>query len=153
MFTTVTADSIPDFPEFSYSQLKELFTGTYQLSQAISYLAEMTNENNEISGQITTEALNIISAQARSRNIGKRMYNVYVQYIPNSTDLSGIQDYTCECANGKRTVGCCSHIAAVIYYLSRARYLSRIVKPAGILTKIFDQNNIIPVINEGSDED
>ncbi|KYN12693.1 hypothetical protein ALC57_15133 [Trachymyrmex cornetzi] len=50
--------------------------------------------------------------------------------------------YACECANGRRTIGCCSHIAAIIYYLSYARYLSKIFKPAEILSDIFKK--IIP---------
>ena len=30
---------------------------------------------------------------------------------------------------GNRTVGCCSHVAAIIYHLSHGRYLSRIYRP------------------------
>lgn len=69
-------------------------------------------------------------------------------------DISGIKRYCCECANGNRTVGCCSHVAAIIYYLSHARYLSEIVRPAEHLTisAIFQQDEIVPTINEDSDE-
>ena len=34
-----------------------------------------------------------------------------------------------------------------------ARYLSKIVRPAEILSKLFTQNNMNPVIKEDSDED
>ena len=76
-----------------------------------------------------------------------------LKYEPNSIGVSGILEHVCDCANGNRTVGCCSHIAAIIYYLSHARYLSKIIKPAEILNKILQETNIIPVIEEDSEED
>jgi len=47
----------------------------------------------------------------------------------------------------------CSHIAAIVYYLAHARYLSKLLKPAEILSKMFQQDDIILVIEENSDED
>ena len=52
-----------------------------------------------------------------------------------------------------KTVGCCSHIAAVIYYLSHSRYLSRIINPAEVLNKLSDFEGAQPVIEEDSDDD
>ena len=43
--------------------------------------------------------------------------------------------------------------AAVLYYLSYARYLSKIFKPAEILSDVFKKNNYIPVIESDSDND
>ena len=43
-------------------------------------------------------------------------------------------------------------IAAIIYYLSDARYLSKIVRPAEILSKLFKQNDMNPVVEEDSDK-
>jgi len=65
--------------------------------------------------------------------------------------MSGVTHYACECANGRRTVGCCSHIAAIIYYLSYARYLAKIFKLAKILSDLLKKNNLIPVIESDSD--
>ena len=74
--------------------------------------------------------------------------------ISDSTGYSGVRRYCYECANGNRTVGCCSHVLAeTIYYLSRARYLSKIVRPAELLSKLFLPEQITPVINENSDDD
>ncbi|KAL4705349.1 hypothetical protein ACJJTC_006835 [Scirpophaga incertulas] len=52
-----------------------------------------------------------------------------------------------------KTVGCCAHVASVIYYLAHARYLSRILRPAEILSKIFSNDAVNVVINENSDDD
>jgi len=76
-----------------------------------------------------------------------------VKYKPSSVGISGLLQYACDCANGRRTVGCYSHIAAIVYYLVHARYLSKLLKPAEILSKMFQQDDIIPVIEENSDED
>jgi len=56
-------------------------------------------------------------------------YKTYVQYVPNKNDCDGIEWY-CTCLSGCRTVGCCSHIASVIYYLSNAKWNNDFVAPA-----------------------
>lgn len=80
-------------------------------------------------------------------------YKCYIDYEPHSTSHAGIRRHYCECANGTRTVGCCSHVAAAVYYLSHARYLARIIKPAEILNSMFLDGAAVPVIEEDSDED
>lgn len=40
-YKSVTSGDILDFPEMTERDLKILFTGSYQLGQAVSYLAEM----------------------------------------------------------------------------------------------------------------
>lgn len=67
--------------------------------------------------------------------------------------MDAIKGYYCDCANGLRTIGSCSHIAALVYYLSYGRYLSQMIRPAEILTNMFAIENVCPVIDEDSDED
>jgi hypothetical protein len=40
-----------------------------------------------------------------------------------------------------RTVGCCSHTAAIIYYFSHGKYLDSIPNPSSRLTTIFPIND------------
>ena len=152
-FNQLSSNDLLDFPEMTEKDLKILFTGSYQLSQAISYLAELMDEENTINLRCLKERNNIIKFEVRSRHINSKTYRCYIDYAPNSIGYSGVKRYCCECANGNRTVGCCSHIAAIIYYLSHARYLSKIVRPAEILSKIFNNEHVTPIINEDSDED
>ena len=91
--------------------------------------------------------------EVRSRHINSKTYHCYIEYNPNCNNYKGIKRYTCDCVNGNRTSGCYSHIAAIIYSLSHGRYLSRVIRPAEILSKIFCKENIISVINDNSDED
>ena len=59
-----------------------------------------------------------------------------MKYGPDTIGIFELLEYTCDCANGSRTVGCCSHIAAIVYYLAHVRYLSKILKLAEILSKM-----------------
>lgn len=63
--------------------------------------------------------------------------------------------YLCQCAYGNRIVGSGSHAAAIIYYLSYARFQAKIIRPMEHLTKLFDKNYLgnEVVIAEKSEED
>lgn len=99
------------------------------------------------------EQRDIIRLEVRSRHINSKVYKAYVQYQPDSVGINGIKRYCCNCANSNRTIGCCSHIAAIVFYLSHARYLSKILQPAQILTTLFDFEDVTPVIGEDSDKE
>lgn len=152
-FQQMSSADMMDFPEMTAKELKIFFTGSYQLKQAVSYLAEIMDSDNNIHINYLKETPNIVKMEIRSRHIKSKTYRCYIDYLPNSTGSCGIKRYCCECANGNRTIGCCSHVAAVIYYLSHARYLAKIVRPAAILSKLFLADNVTTVINEDSDED
>jgi hypothetical protein len=149
----VNSDSVLDFPELNEADLKNLFTGTYQLSQALSYLAEMIDDDGKLTLKYHRDDSHILKVQVQSRHVGAKQYRCYVHYTPNSTGVTAIRRHYCECKNGARTVGCCSHVATVIYYLSHARYLAKIVRPAAILSSLFNRGADIPVVEEDSDED
>lgn len=152
-FQALSSTDVLDFPEISETQLTIFFTGTYQYSQAISYLAEMMKEDGSIDMHYVKDRYNILKVQVPSRHISKNAYRCFMEYSRNATDVSGITRYYYECANGMRTVGCCSHLAAIIYYLGHARFLSKIVRPAEILTKLFKNKDIPITIEDDSDND
>ena len=152
LFASLSSNDVLDFPELTEQDLKIFFTGTYQLKQAISYLAELMDENDQINLAYLKETAEVIKIQIRSRHIKSKTYNCYIHYTPEAIGAAAIKRYYYECANGTRTVGCCSHVTAIVYYLSHARFLSKIIKPAEILTKIFD-SDVLPVINEDNDDD
>ena len=153
-FTICTTDGfILDFPEMTKRDLKTFFTGTYQLSQAVSYLAEMVDKDDKLKIEYVKDESNVLKIRVPSRHISRTTYRCFLRYKPNSVGISGLTHYFCECANGQRTVGCCSHIAAIVYYLSHARYLSRIFRPAEILSDVFKKIDYVPVIESDSDND
>lgn len=152
-FHALSSMDVMDFPEMTETELKIFFTGTYQYSQAISYLAEMMRRDGSIDMHVVKDRSNILKVQVASRHISRKTYHCFLEYIPNTNDVSGIQRHYCECTNGIRTVGCCSHLAAIIYYLSNARYMSKIIRPAKTLTKLFRNEQISVTIKYDSDND
>ncbi|EZA54576.1 hypothetical protein X777_05697 [Ooceraea biroi] len=141
IFQSISSD-MSNFPEMTIKDLTILFTETYQLSQAVSYLAEMIDKDGQIKVQYIKEQSDVLKLQVPSRHINRKMYRCFLKYKPNSVGISGLLQYACDCANGSRTVGCCSHVAAIVYYLAHARCLSKILKLAEIFSEIFQQNNI-----------
>ncbi|CAD6225194.1 GSCOCG00011826001-RA-CDS, partial [Cotesia congregata] len=121
MLKPLTAFELLDFLRLSEDQLKIFFTGSYQFSQALSYLAELLDEQNNLSIQYVKSAPNIIKAKVKSKHKNSKVYRIYIDYISNGTDYNSIQRYCCDCPNGNRKVGCCSYVAAIIYYLSYGR--------------------------------
>ena len=94
---------------------KKIFcTGTYQLKQAVSYLGELLGDNNEQNLEFHKEINNLVRIKIKSRH---KTLKTYIEYTPNGTGLECIKRYVCDCLNGLRTVGCCSHIATVFFFL------------------------------------
>lgn len=152
-FSDLTSEDLDDFPETTERDLKILFTGCYQLKQAVSYLAEMLDINGVLNLKFLKETPQIIRVPIRSRHINSKTYNCFVEYSPQSTGYRGIKRWCCECANGLRTIGCCSHVAAVVYYLSCGRFKSKLLNPSQILSNLFVEDDTMPVIDDDSDYD
>ena len=91
----------------------------------------------------------------------RNIYKVFIHYLSqseteedeleqlnNKTSKSkAIKGWICSCKSGKRIVGCCSHVAVVIYYLSFAKY--NILKfPAEHLNDIFIDKKQLETSNQ-----
>ena len=87
----VTSDSIVDFPDLTEEQLKILFTGSYQLKQAVSYLAEMLDEADTMNLKYHRDNTNILKLQVQSRHSNANKYRCYIDYVPNSHGVEGIK--------------------------------------------------------------
>jgi hypothetical protein len=127
-FIKVNASAIDDFPKLTLDIIKNDITlGSYQLEQSIGYISEHIDENGNFEIQQQQNAENksdfkLIKALIQSRHINKKKYDVFIKYKPNIDKSEGIATWYCSCKNGKRTIGCCSHIACVILYLSNAKF-------------------------------
>jgi len=69
-------------------------------------------------------------------SLAKKVRSLYLTII--SSDLSAIIGHSCNCKIGNRVVGCCSHVATIIWYFAHARYLEAIPEPAGYLDNLFN---------------
>ncbi|GBP69737.1 hypothetical protein EVAR_48764_1 [Eumeta japonica] len=134
--TTLAAQNTPHISaedlKFKFVCLKQgAGYATYRLLPYVNKKASTSNcaAFNEVSLSIKEPG-----EELATREVPEETY-VDSEDSDNSSDTEGndynsILRYCCDCPNGERTVGCCSHVAAIIYYLSYGRYLSRIVRPA-----------------------
>jgi hypothetical protein len=62
-------------------------------------------------------------------------------YLFKSNNIEGIESWYCTCKAGMRTVGCCSHVASIVYFLSHGKYLENIQNQGSRLSSIFSFSN------------
>ncbi|KAH3708269.1 hypothetical protein DPMN_067716 [Dreissena polymorpha] len=109
---------VQGFPRLSDEQLSELTLGVYQLRLSSSYMQEHTTGNCDIKVHVHEQSL--ISAKLQSRHTSSRRYMLWIRH---SEDM--VESWHCQCKTGSRVVGMCSHIAAVVWFLSAGRYQKR----------------------------
>ncbi|CAH2100482.1 unnamed protein product [Euphydryas editha] len=132
---------------------KRLSSDAEYFDEIVEMMESRNNTDNTLAEEFVKDQTNVLKAQVQSRHIGRKVYRCFIEYKPDTIGWSGILRYCCECANGLRTIGCCSHVAAIIFYLAHARYLAKIPRPAEILNSLFNKDNITTVIDEDSEED
>ena len=147
----IDAVEIQDFPKLDLQSIKRYLTlGNYQLNQTFGYLAEHFKINGRYKMYMKKEdicnldGINLVKAKIQSKHVNRTEYSIYVTYEPNQNDHCGVDGWYCTCRNGRRTVGCCSHVATVIYYLSCGKYEENLPQPACRLTsclKNFDDSD------------
>jgi hypothetical protein len=150
-FTKLNEESITEFPKLDLNTIINTITlGSYQLKQSLSYINENFDDNGDKCIEVYSDNQNIfetgtklLRTRIQSRHSNSTKYNSYVTFTTNQ-----IRDWYCTCKSGKRTVGCCSHIASVVYYLSNYRYSSNKTQNINI-DKIFPDNTV----QESSEEE
>ena len=139
-------DAALDFPNLDFNELQELALGIYQLKQARSYTTEHLTLNELYTFQVVKGRPDLIRSRIQSRHETSTKYDVYVQY--NKKSISG---WYCTYPNGARVVGCCAHVASIIYYLSYARYNQLIF--AKRTSRYYDSITDAQAYSEPSDTD
>ncbi|RNA13597.1 vacuolar sorting-associated 13c [Brachionus plicatilis] len=136
------------FPKLDIEIIRKKITfGYYQLEQAYGYLSEHFESNGDYQFLVSNNMENdkdskIVFAKIQSRHLN----SVFVRFKPNSNQLDDIT-WVCSCKTGKRTLGCCSHVAALIYFMAIGRFnITNIPKPGLRLKDV-----IIPIAYD-SDE-
>lgn len=141
-----------EFPLIDDEELKLIALGTYQIRQAASYYAEHIKRDGKYRIQIFNDTVTLqldkydlhaecpilLRARIQSRHQNKTKYYMYILLDLVTNGKEGIKGYYCQCKNGQRTVGCCSHVMTVIWYLGYARYDENLKHPAEFLDHIFD---------------
>lgn len=162
-FRRIETSQIDFFPTLDISQLQLYTCGTYQIKVAHSYYADHINEIGDFEFEVAKETTTIdypaysillapensllIKTRLRSRHSNSTKYFVYLLIDKTKQGLEAVIGHTCGCKIGKRVVGCCSHVAMVLWYFGYARHQSTILIPGQHVIGYFDQNDL------SSDED
>ncbi|RNA07946.1 vacuolar sorting-associated 13c [Brachionus plicatilis] len=141
------------FPKLDVEIIKKKITfGRYQLEQAYGYLAEHFESNEEYKflaceNLITENAKKIIFVTIQSRHSNSVKHKVFVMFKPLSKSLNDVS-WVCSCKMGKRTLGCYSHVAALVYFMGVGIYdIASIPKPGYRL-----KNILVPILNDSDEE-
>jgi hypothetical protein len=146
-FEPIDGSSLEDFPQLSEADLRSITLGSYQRRLVLSYYAEhlKTNGNWEIevckhvgplslsSHSISVGDPMLIRGRMQSRHRNSIRYFLYILVNRERGGDEAISDYCCSCPSGPRTVGICSHITTVLWYLGLGQYLPEILIPAEFL--------------------
>ena len=115
-WTVITETEVSDFPKLSESDLRELTFGVYQIKQAKSYTDEHLKDG-QYTISVQQNCPEIVYGLIQSRHVSKKKYHVWIKYHE-----SGIVSWYCKCKAGARVIGCCAHIASILWYLGLARH-------------------------------
>jgi hypothetical protein len=146
-----------DFPVLSKEDLETITLGIYQVNLAKGYTKLHLNEESEFRILLNDEFAGIVRAKLESRFIQAKTHNVWIQYDSEEEGVEAISAYYCRCKNGSRTVGCCSHVCAVLWYLGFQRHQDpstlRIRKRSLKIRDAKTELAAIPAEDSGSEEE
>jgi len=129
-----------NFPQLSKDDLFDISLGKYQIKNAVSYYAEHLKEGiflvQKFEPNRRHRTANIdfrkygieinkpllIKALMKSRFRGGKQHYIFILLDNEAVGRQAISEYYCTCESGSRTVGCCSHIMAIIWYLGWGQY-------------------------------
>ena len=98
-------------------QLYEITFSWFLLKHAKSYAIEHLSDNGEFLVQISKQLSNTLRARIQSRHRNSIAYEPYVEYSE-----SKVKGWYCQCPRGNGVIGCCSHLAGLIWYLAFTRH-------------------------------
>lgn len=145
------------FPILSYEDLEKIACGEYQIAQARRYLSTQSNNQNLPiytffredmdkhfqSEYQSTDQLILVMINLKSRFISTKVYRVFTLFDKSKTGFGSVVEYCCDCKVGSRTVGCCSHVMTLLYYLGYAPSIGSVSQVSPHLQNVFENNNYI----------
>lgn len=160
-------DHVPEFPMYDLEYLRSITHGPYQLKLSASYIQDKLDHESTDIFQVdrNREEPGLLRFRIYSRFRNSTRYQLWICFQiddddeqcdeANNGNFNGpILGYYCQCKAGARTVGCCAHVASVLWYLGWARYQQTIKYPSrALLNYILDAanregNNDEPAIGE-----
>lgn len=147
-------EGFDDLPTLDGMHLIWIALGKYQIKQAESYCSQHMKDcdgsfnvfalPDHLCGSFFETTfpdynLKLLMVQIKSRFRSQKYYNAFILVDVDGQDENAVLGYCCECYNGLRTVGCCSHVMSLIWFAMYSKY-RREKNPAGFLDNYFCQD-------------
>lgn len=142
-------------PHLQSQHLVRISLGKYQIKQAQSYCSQHSKSKggtfemfslpdelcrSQFASFYSEECKPVLLlAQLDSRYRNRKYHNTFILVNTIGHDEKTVLGYCCECYNGLRTVGCCSHVMTVIWFALFIKNRN-IPNPAGFLDDFFEKN-------------
>ncbi|VDI15415.1 Hypothetical predicted protein [Mytilus galloprovincialis] len=114
--------------------------GIYQINLDKRY-KDAHQEDDNYALYIRKDRPDLLRVKMQSRHSSSRCYHVWLKY--NENDVCG---WYCTCKVGSRMVGCCAHIASVVWHLGYQKWIieaAQSVNASGMfLSSIFIATNV-----------
>ena len=124
------------------------FTGVYQLKQVKSYTIEHPSADGKYTVKIVKSRADLFRPKIQSRHNNSVSYEVWIRYFG-----SKILGWNCTCPAGARVVGCCSHCASIMWYLSFAHHPGQLKQePSSFLNSLTDAADYFDISDESDIE-
>ena len=118
----VDSNSDLNFPHLSLDFLRQYTCGTYQIKQSKAYAkAHLYEKDEEFAVELSPSDDNLLRCRLQSRHSNNTKYFLCVRFDENDND-DPVKDHYCQCKSDTRMVGCCGHIATILWYLGYARH-------------------------------
>ena len=127
----------------------------FQIKRARSYAEEHTLPTDPSSTvvkyefQICTKIPNLIKVQIQSGHSRRKSYQSTIYHTKDE-----IKGWYCTCPDGAKVVGCCSHIASVIWFLAYERFQGEErPKPSGAYMSVVSDSIVVSDFYGSSETD
>ncbi|XP_051176697.1 uncharacterized protein LOC127291551 [Leptopilina boulardi] len=129
LWIRLNVDQVPHFPRLTLEYLQDLTVGVYQVKLSPGYIQDkvIREENEEFQIDEHFNEIGFIRIRIYSRFRNATRYQIFITFNPeyenddaNENANEPILGYYCTCKTGARTLGCCSHVASVLWLLGYA---------------------------------
>lgn len=117
-----SSEECPNFPVLQKEDLETLTLGVYQIRMSKRYTYLHLDDDSEFNIQLNTETPNVVRAKLESRFTQGKCHNCWISFDGDLEGVEAIKGYFCKCKQGARTVGCCSHVCTLMWYLGYYRH-------------------------------
>ncbi|CAF4389714.1 unnamed protein product, partial [Rotaria magnacalcarata] len=149
------------FPTMNEDDVRNITFGTYQIRMAKSYIQDhltqsiLNDDAMEFLVELCTTREDLVRVRFQSRHSNRKHHAATVQFhIMNEDPIRG---YYCTCTSGAREVGCCVHVAAVLWHLGVQRgNIDQNVHPLSaikLMEAVHDSTQYSRLHDESDDDD